>query len=271
VRPPDPPGAPFERSAGLDDPTGGGPFSLTSSGQTWCPRCYQSNMLEPVETPEVRPTVRTRVVEDTNAMDGVGGDAAEVSTLISKWDLVSVSKLEAGKKKDYVFKLGKDKRKRIDREEPVTDEPSMARPGSFTPQLRPDLIAQVEWLAENLDNPRCAVIDARTPDFYTGDRQSRANPRPGHIIGAENIPYPTVLDEETLTFKDDEALRSMFAEAGAEPGDTVITYCHIGQQASLVYYLAKSLGYDARMCDGSFEEWSQRGDLPVETTLSDEE
>ena len=62
-----------------------------------------------------------------------------------------------------------------------------------------------------------------------------------------------------------------FAEAGAEPGDTVITYCHIGQQASLVYYLAKSLGYDARMCDGSFEEWSQRGDLPVETTLSDEE
>ena len=121
MRPPDPPGAPFERSAGLDDPTGGGPFSLTSSGQTWCPRCYQSNMLEPVETPEVRPTVRTRVVEDTNAMDGVGGDAAEVSTLISKWDLVSVSKLEAGKKKDYVFKLGKDKRKRIDREEPVTD------------------------------------------------------------------------------------------------------------------------------------------------------
>jgi len=152
----------------------------------------------------------------------------------------------------------------------VTDEPSTASPGSFTPQVRPDVIAQVEWLSEHLDNPRCAVIDARTPDFYTGDRQSRANPRPGHIAGAENIPYPSVLDEETLTFKDDETLRSMFVDAGAELGDTVVTYCHIGQQASLVYYAAKNLGYDARMYDGSFDEWSQREDLPVQTTLSEE-
>ena len=152
----------------------------------------------------------------------------------------------------------------------VTDEPSTASPGSFTPQVRPDVIAQVEWLSEHLDNPRCAVIDARTPDFYTGDRQSRANPRPGHIAGAENIPYPSVLDEETLTFKDDETLRSMFVDAGAELGDTVVTYCHIGQQASLVYYAAKNFGYDARMYDGSFDEWSQREDLPVQTTLSEE-
>ena len=153
---------------------------------------------------------------------------------------------------------------------PVTDEQSTATPGSFTPQVQPDVIAQVEWLSQNLDNPNCAAVDARTPDFYSGERQSRANPRPGHIAGAQNIPYPSVLDEETLTFKDEETLRSMFLDAGAEFGDTVVTYCHIGQQASLVYYVAKNLGYGARMYDGSFDEWSQREDLPVETTLSEE-
>jgi thiosulfate/3-mercaptopyruvate sulfurtransferase len=154
---------------------------------------------------------------------------------------------------------------------PVTEEPSTATPGTFTPQVQQDVIAQVEWLSENLDNPSCAVIDARTPDFYSGERQSRANPRPGHIAGAENIPFRSVVDEETFTFKDEETLRAMFAEAGADPGDTVVTYCHIGQQASLVYYVAKNLGYDARMYDGSFDEWSQREDLPVETSIGEGE
>jgi hypothetical protein len=53
-------------------------------------------------------------------MDAVGTDGAEVEELIGKWDLNLVSRDEAGKKKDYLYKLGTDKRKRIDREGPVT-------------------------------------------------------------------------------------------------------------------------------------------------------
>jgi thiosulfate/3-mercaptopyruvate sulfurtransferase len=49
-----------------------------------------------------------------------------------------------------------------------------------------------------------------------------------------------------------------------EAGKRVITYCHIGQQASLVYLIAKRLGYEVAMYDGSFTEWSQK-ELPVET------
>ncbi len=150
---------------------------------------------------------------------------------------------------------------------PVTSELAPAPSGSFTPNVQPDVIAQVDWLSENLQNPNLALVDARTQDFYSGERQSRANPRPGHIASAQSIPFPSVLDEETLTFVDEETLRGIFAEAGVELGDTVVTYCHIGQQASLVYYAAKNLGYDARLYDGSFEEWSQREDLPVETSV----
>jgi thiosulfate/3-mercaptopyruvate sulfurtransferase len=47
-------------------------------------------------------------------------------------------------------------------------------------------------------------------------------------------------------------------------GDRVVSYCHIGQQATVVYFAARYLGYDARMYDGSFEEWSRNTELPVE-------
>jgi thiosulfate/3-mercaptopyruvate sulfurtransferase len=44
----------------------------------------------------------------------------------------------------------------------------------------------------------------------------------------------------------------------------VVSYCHIGQQATVLYFVARYLGYDARLYDGSLEEWSRHAELPVE-------
>jgi thiosulfate/3-mercaptopyruvate sulfurtransferase len=77
-----------------------------------------------------------------------------------------------------------------------------------------------------------------------------------------NVPFSSLTGELT-TLRDELKVRRLFEGAGAAPGDTVVTYCHVGLQASLLYLSARRLGYAARIYDGSYEDWSRRTELPV--------
>ena len=61
-------------------------------------------------------------------------------------------------------------------------------------------------------------------------------------------------------------LEQMFKAAGIKNGNRVVSYCHIGQQASVIYFVARYLGYDARLFDGSWEDWSKHTELPAEVS-----
>ena len=130
--------------------------------------------------------------------------------------------------------------------------------GSLKIKPNDNFVAKADWLKSKLNDSKVKVIDARTPNFYDGSRAGNY-PRPGHIDGAKSIPFNTVVTKD-LKLKDEKTLRKFFTDAGVKPYDTVVTYCHIGQQASLVYLAARSLGYKVKLYDGSFEEWSGKND-----------
>jgi thiosulfate/3-mercaptopyruvate sulfurtransferase len=146
---------------------------------------------------------------------------------------------------------------------PVTAEVKAVKPGSFTPHPNAKLVVDAAWVSANLNSPGVAILDARASKFYTGQDAGQM-PRAGHIPRAKSIPFSTLVEDSTNRFKSPEALRQLFAAAGVKQNDSVTTYCHIGQQASLLYFVARYLGYDAHLYDGSFEDWSNRKDLPVE-------
>lgn len=146
----------------------------------------------------------------------------------------------------------------------ATGEPVVTR-GTFTPHLQPAMVVDAAWIAARLRQPGVAIVDARTPNFYNGAETRQA--RSGRIPGAGNLPFNTVVGSDGQ-FRPTDSLRTLLVAAGAHPGDTVVTYCHIGQQASLAWFTARLLGYRAMLYDGSFQDWSARLELPVESPPS---
>jgi len=142
----------------------------------------------------------------------------------------------------------------------TTAAPGPAPAVVFTPKLRPELIAtlaQVEAVTQ--DSGKTALVDARLPRFYNGD--GGGYPRPGHIPTAVNIPLNTVSTNGFV--KPSSELKTLLAQAGVKGDKRIITYCHIGQQATVLWFVATLLGYDAKMFDGSFQEWSRSEQLPL--------
>jgi thiosulfate/3-mercaptopyruvate sulfurtransferase len=144
---------------------------------------------------------------------------------------------------------------------PVTAE----LPGAATAVLSPlhtrPIVVDAAWVKARIGSPGFHLIDGRAAVFYDGVEE--AGPRKGHVAGARNVPFTSITDEH-LKLRTPAELAALFAAAGVGPRDTVVAYCHIGQQATAVLFAARSLGHPVLLYDGSFQEWSRRTDLPVE-------
>lgn len=149
---------------------------------------------------------------------------------------------------------------------PVTADVPPPRAGDLSPLRTRPIIVDAEFVRTHLQAPGFAVVDARTPAFYEGTNTGGSKERPhraGHVAFARSVPFTEITDEQ-LRLRSLDELRALFARAGVKPGDTVVAYCHIGQQATAVAFAARRLGHPVLLYDGSFEDWSRRADLPVE-------
>ncbi len=137
---------------------------------------------------------------------------------------------------------------------------------------RPDLVADAEWVAEHAVAPGVVLVDARPRQEYNGQVVGEDMARGGHIPGAVNLFWEETLESvERTALRDPGSLRSLFRTAGVTSGDTVVAYSRAGMQSSFIYFVARYLGHEARLYDGSFHEWSRRDDLPVTSLIQEQE
>jgi thiosulfate/3-mercaptopyruvate sulfurtransferase len=118
-----------------------------------------------------------------------------------------------------------------------------------------------EWLRARLGSRRVAVIDVRSREEYVA----------GHIPSARHLDWSrtftrpaSALNNQASLFLSAGRLDQMFREAGAAPGREVVLYCTVGLRASLMYLIARRLGYSPRFYDGSWAAWTAAG-MPVVT------
>jgi len=155
----------------------------------------------------------------------------------------------------------------------LTKDTLPIKPASFSPHVHPGVLVSLPVVRDlsrealNATSPTAALlVDARPPEQYRGEESASDTPRAGPIPGAVNLYWMTTLESKENPHVLPEAeLRRLFQSAGIAPGRKVVSYCHSGVQGAYAYFIAKYLGYDAALYDGSFQEWSNAAGTQLAT------
>ncbi len=150
---------------------------------------------------------------------------------------------------------------------PTTVDIPVLSPATFTPNLRPGQIIGKDEVLAAVERKDTCLINALTPQVYSGETFNTAYGRPGHIAGSVNLYAYELIDKADNTFADATTMTEKFDAIGAFDKDHVITYCGGGISATTDSFALMLLGKDdVALYDGSMTEWGPDESLPMATT-----
>jgi len=143
--------------------------------------------------------------------------------------------------------------------------PPPRQPRHFTARLNRLLLRDGDEIARALETGSEQVADARSPSRFRGEEpEPRAGVRPGHMPGARNVHYASLLKADG-TVKEPDQIREVFASAGIDLSKPIATTCGSGVTAAILSLALAEVGIrESGLYDGSWSEWGADEKRPVE-------
>jgi thiosulfate/3-mercaptopyruvate sulfurtransferase len=147
----------------------------------------------------------------------------------------------------------------------TTETPTVTRSKYDTADTDESIRVYREDVEKAVDNGT-AIVDVRNPKEFRGESPPADIPetteREGHVPGAKNVPWGEAVNADG-TFKREAELRDVYADVIEH--EEAVAYCRIGERSALTWFvLQEILGLDVANYDGSWTEWGNREDTPIE-------
>lgn len=150
---------------------------------------------------------------------------------------------------------------------PMDDRPPEPRQSHYQASYNGALLRCIDDLLGNLETAQEQVIDNRGPGRFLGvEPEPRPAKRLGHIPGSLNIPFTNFIDlERHGVWQSADEIAAIFGENGVDLNKPIVSSCGSGVTACTTAFAAFLLGKtDVAVYDGSWAEWGNREDTPVE-------
>jgi thiosulfate/3-mercaptopyruvate sulfurtransferase len=137
---------------------------------------------------------------------------------------------------------------------PTQSGAATPKPKSFSPTPDKGAVADIADVRSALESG-LQVVDARSPGRFRGEEaEPRAGVEPGHMPGAKNVHYSSIITDGKL--KDSDELTAIFRTAGVDPSAPMVTTCGSGVSAAILALAVEKMGHGVpRLYDGSWTEW----------------
>lgn len=127
--------------------------------------------------------------------------------------------------------------------------------------IKPEVVIEIPDILDSLEKQSCHILDARSPEEYSGQRV--LTQKSGHMPGAIHCEWTSLMDEENgLIIRRDA--KEYLASLGLDGSKPIITHCQSHHRSGFTYLVGLSLGLDIRGYHGSWSEWGNSDNTPVE-------